>query len=255
MHVYGNQSYAQRYPGLRIIAHQKTARDIEAKLRPALAKEIEDLPPSIQQREEWFRTRVGPNSEDLTDEQVARLERSASLRRNHLGELKAMRIIPPTETFETELLLDDATHPVRLIYDGPARTEGDVVVYLPKQGVLAVGDLLEDALPWVDENTHPVAWADCLDDLAALEADSILPSHGDLHRGPAALARQRAFFCHLVDAVRERHGRGEGLEQIQAAINPEDVPKPLEEGHRGLRRWPEYVGSVVEHTYRDLNGL
>ncbi|MBT6150215.1 MAG: MBL fold metallo-hydrolase, partial [Gemmatimonadetes bacterium] len=206
------------------------------------------------QREEWISTRTGPGGEVLTDEQVARLAHSASLRQNHLSELKAMRIVPPTETFAAELLLDDVTHPVRLIYVGPAHTEGDAVVYLPKQRVLAVGDLLEDALPWVDENTHPVAWADYLDELTKLEADFILPSHGDLHRGTAALERQRAFFRYLVDAVRERYGRGETLEQIKAAIDSEDVPKPLEEGHRGLRRWPEYVGSVVEHTYRDLGG-
>lgn len=140
----------------------------------------------------------------------------------------------PNETFDRDMALPDATHPVRLFHFGPAHTEGDAVVYLERQKILAVGDLLEDALPWVDD---------------------ILPSHGGVYRNTDLLERQQRFFRYIVDAVRAGYDRGESVEALKANIHAADVPKPLEEGHRALRSgWDEYVATAIGHTYRELSG-
>jgi cyclase len=254
-HVYGNESYVQRFPGVRIIAQENTARDVELKIRPFILEEIAGFPPTIEQRKEWIRTRKGPDGEDLTDDQIRALARSARLRTAQLEELRGMELQVPTETFANEAVLPDPANPVRLLHFGPAHTEGDAVVYLPESKILAVGDLLENGLPWVDENTHPVGWADTLDELVKLDIDIILPAHGGLYHGTDLLERQRAFFRYIVDAVRAGADRDESVEAIRASVNPDDVPRPLEPGHRALQRgWNAYVGLVIEHTYRDLGG-
>jgi cyclase len=254
-HVYGNEAYVARFPEVRIIAQENTARDIDLKTRPFIQQEIAEFPATIAQRKEWIRTREGPSGEALTNAQVRRLERSARLRAAQLEELKGMELKSPTETFRTEMSLPDTSHPVRLLYFGPAHTEGDAVVYLPNQKILAVGDLLEDGLPWVDENTHVVGWADALDEMAKLDIDIVLPAHGGLFRGTDLLERQQAFFRYVVDSVRLAHDRGDSLETAQALIDAADVPKPLEPGHRALQAgWEEYVRGVIAHTYAELVG-
>jgi len=253
-HVYGNESYVERFPAVRIIAHANTARDVEAKIRPFIEKEISEFPASIEQRREWIRTKKGPGGQSLTEDQIRGLERSARLRAAQLEELRAMDLRVPTETFASEMMLPDPIHPVQLLHFGPAHTEGDAVVYLPEVKILAVGDLLENALPWVDENTHPVGWADVLDELVKLDIDVILPSHGGIYRGTDHLERQQAFFRYIVDAVRAGYERGESVEAVQAGIHANDVPLPLEPGHQALQQgWEAYVGSVIDHTYRDLS--
>ncbi len=253
-HVYGNESYTDRFPGVEIIAHENTLRDIEVKLGPLLEEEIAGLPASIRDRESWIRTRAGPDGEALSDEQIAALTRSARLRSNHLTELRELRLRLPDRTFADRLELDDARTPIWILSFGPAHTDGDALVYLPRQRILAAGDLLEEALPWVDENSHPVGWANTLDRISELEIDVILPSHGSLLPSRQLLELQRAFFRYVVDFVEAGLAEGRTLEEIQAGIDPAAVPPPLPPGSPQLGQgWAEYLRRVVERTFADAS--
>ena len=134
-HVYGNQSYEERFEEVEFVGHVNTRADMESK---------------------------GPRGVD-TDRQGT--ERAGSDRRRDRsvawerptpggvsGGAEGLRLMPPDVTFEEGLTLaDHASPPIQLLHFGPAHTRGDVVVYLPAQRILAVGDLLENGLPWVDE--------------------------------------------------------------------------------------------------------
>ena len=47
----------------------------------------------------------------------------------------------PAMTFNDSLVFDDGEHRVELIKMGPAHTSGDGIAYLPKEKILATGDL------------------------------------------------------------------------------------------------------------------
>ena len=44
--------------------------------------------------------------------------------------------------------LDCPGRTIRVLHFGRAHTRGDVIVYLPDEGIVAVGDLVEDAFPY-----------------------------------------------------------------------------------------------------------
>jgi len=253
-HVYGNETYVERWPRIEIWAQENTTRDVDARIRPFVQEELEGLQPRIEQREEWLRTGLGPQGQELTEEQIRTVEYSLRVNRRHYAELQELEVVPPNHSFATEATLPDPERPVRLMHFGPAHTEGDAVVYLPEQRILAVGDLLEDALPWVDENTHPVGWADTLDELVELDVDFILPSHGELYRDTTVLDRQRAFFRALVDRTRELHDQGASVERAQERIESSSIPAPLPEDHPAMAGFEEYLTGVIGHIYRDLGG-
>jgi len=61
---------------------------------------------------------------------------------NYSGQsLQGYRREFPAMTFNDSLVFDDGEHRVELIKMGPAHTSGDGIAYLPKEKILATGDL------------------------------------------------------------------------------------------------------------------
>ena len=56
-------------------------------------------------------------------------------------------LVPPTETFTDQLLIDDPERPVRLMFLGRANTDGDAVAWLPRQRIVISGDIVVIADP------------------------------------------------------------------------------------------------------------
>jgi len=95
--------------------------------------------------------------------------------------------------------------PVRVIYLGrPAHTAGDLVVYLPKQGVLFAGDLVSNrSVPWLlDPDMSVNGWLQSLDSLLtpAFKIETLVPGHGVLGKPQASIQ----FIYHYLLDVREK---------------------------------------------------
>jgi len=97
-----------------------------------------------------------------------------------------------------------------------AHTDGDLAIYLPAQGILHTGDVLEvDAFPFVDwwgggSLTGTIA---AIDRLLALVDDEtvIVPGHGHVV-DRAHMAQYRAMLAEVGDGVREAIARGDDVE-------------------------------------------
>ncbi len=87
-------------------------------------------------------------------------------------------IVPPTETFERELLLDDRDQPVKLMYLGKANTDGDLVAWLPKQKIVATGDIVVSPYPF-GFGSFPGDWIETLKKIKALGFTTLIPGHGE----------------------------------------------------------------------------
>lgn len=79
--------------------------------------------------------------------------------------------------FETSRVLDDSVRPVELRFLGPGNTDGDLVAWLPKQRILATGDLVVSPIPY-GFDSYGASWQSVLDKLIAFHARVIIPGHG-----------------------------------------------------------------------------
>ena len=141
-----------------------------------------------------------------------------------MEELKTLRLTAHDITFEEIITLSDgASPPIHLLHFGAAHTRGDVAVYLPAQGILAVGDLVENGLPWVDENSSPAGWARALGVISGLQADVIVPAHGPVLRDGSLLQGQRDFMQTVSDAVSEAHRADLGLDATLRRVDRLDL--------------------------------
>src|SRR5215217_9211996 len=92
-------------------------------------------------------------------------------------DFKGTYIVPPTETFERELVIDDREVPVRMLYLGRANTGGDALAWLPKQKILASGDIVVSPIPF-GFGSYPGNWVETLGKIKQLGFTTLVPGHG-----------------------------------------------------------------------------
>ena len=168
-------------------------------------------------------------------------------------QLQGVELVDPDEVYDGELTLDLGGTTVELHEFGLAHTRGDQVVFLPEQGVLFTGDLVETRLfpifPWFppdDVDVNGSKWIDVLGRLEALQPDVVVPGHGEVG-GPDLIGQVRAY----LEDVRERvsvASDGRSSEEVKAALEPEI--------RAAYPTWdaPEWIGFAVECFYAELNG-
>lgn len=84
---------------------------------------------------------------------------------------------PKISGFATERVLDDPVRPVDLRFIGNGNTDGDLIGWLPKQRIVATGDLVVSPIPY-GFDSYAASWQSALDKLIALHARTIIPGHG-----------------------------------------------------------------------------
>jgi glyoxylase-like metal-dependent hydrolase (beta-lactamase superfamily II) len=127
-------------------------------------------------------------------------------------------LVPPTETFTDQLLIDDPERPVRLMYLGRANTEGDAVAWLPRQRILMSGDIVVSPIPF-GFGSYPEDWIRVLGRLKALDFSILVPGHGE----PMT---DVVYLDHLIGALRDLRAQvgplarqGMSLEEVRTHVD------------------------------------
>ena len=84
-----------------------------------------------------------------------------------------------TLTFDHDFTVDVGNREVQVKFMGRGNTAGDAVVYLPKEKIVVAGDLVVYPIPYIYDG-YPTEWIQTLQNLAQLDADSIVPGHGPI---------------------------------------------------------------------------
>ena len=126
-----------------------------------------------------------------------------------------------TITFLDELVIDDGTQRVEMIRLGPAHSKGDSVAYLPKQRIVATGDL---CVTWGfgnnvgDPNGSYQGWLKALNRMIGWDVATVVPGHGPVS-GPDALRTQRAYLSGMLDQVQAGRRAGKTADQLATEID------------------------------------
>jgi cyclase len=228
-HTTGNAAYVEAFPGVQVVAHAETRRQI-AGYTPGWLAHYDERANTFRQRLE-----IGKNQDGkpLTDAERTDLQTAIAGVAKVSPELKALQpklaAITPSLAFEEELDVDLGGREVRLLHLGRGNTLGDVVVYLPKERIVATGDLLDHPVPYLGGG-YPVELAETLDRLSRLDADTFVPGHGDVVRGKAYLLQVlglvRLVTSRVDQKIHELNGNGgRKLDEVTKAVLASlDVP-------------------------------
>src|SRR5207237_9068999 len=110
-------------------------------------------------------------------QQKATLQRQLQNTLAYIEQVKEVKQTPPNMTFDSEMTVLRGARELRLMYLGRGHTDTDVVVFLPKERVVATGDLMESVISYMGDS-YPEEWIATLDKLKSLDCDTVLPGHG-----------------------------------------------------------------------------
>jgi glyoxylase-like metal-dependent hydrolase (beta-lactamase superfamily II) len=216
-HYQGNQAYVGAWPaGIEIISSQSARENMETRGIPRVKRALIDTPKEIAKLQSDLAA-AGPAEkakiqEDLRQDQA------------YLAELQNMQVTLPTLTFDRSLILHQKTRTVEILYLGRAHTEGDVVVYLPKEKFIATGDMLQGWVPYMGDG-YPYDWIQTLTNVERLDFDSALGGHGDLMHGKGTFELWKTYLHDLMEAAGQAYAQGatrlEARDQVTAKLLPQ----------------------------------
>ncbi len=135
----------------------------------------------------------------------------------------------PTIVFEEKLTVFMGGVEIQILHLGRGHTKGDTVVWLPAEGVLFSGDLVEfGATPYTGD-AYLRDWPVTLDRIAALQPKALVPGRGDALTRPEdiakALSGTKAFITDLYESVAAGRAAGKSLKEIYRETYDRLAPK------------------------------
>ncbi len=240
-HAQGNHAYPVAFPKqVAIVASEATRESLKQVGMQRVKDQIEAGPKQVAALEERIAKAVDAAAKAAAEAELSQLEA-------YLAEIRALELTLPDLTFDKSLILHRQDRDIVLLFLGRGHTSGDVVAYLPKQRVVATGDLLHGWMPYMGDS-YPPEWVATLDALDKLDFDHIIGGQGPV-KPKSHLRFFRDYLADLIEAVRGARGRGETLEQAKASVAAALKPK-YDAGMDG--HFDGSVGENVEKVYRDL---
>ncbi|MBL8384817.1 MAG: MBL fold metallo-hydrolase [Burkholderiales bacterium] len=124
----------------------------------------------------------------------------------------------PTLVFERQMTVYMGKLEVQLIQIGPGHTRGDTIAWLPAEGTLFSGDLVEFNAGIYTGDAQLEEWPDTLDKLRALQPKSLVPGRGPALKTPAdaikAIDFTQNFVRQLLACAKEGVAAGKDLKQV-----------------------------------------
>ena len=134
----------------------------------------------------------------------------------------------PTLVFEKQMTVYMGKLEVQLIQIGPGHTRGDTVAWLPGEGTLFSGDLVEYNAGIYTGDAQLEEWPDTLDKLRALKPKALVPGRGPALKNATdaikAIDFTQNFVRQLLACAREGVAAGKDLKQVytdtRATLDP-----------------------------------
>jgi glyoxylase-like metal-dependent hydrolase (beta-lactamase superfamily II) len=142
----------------------------------------------------------------LTADEKTEVRNALARRIPVMEELRKVKFQSATLTFEHDFTVDIGKREVQVKFLGRGNTSGDAIAYLPKEKILVAGDLVVYPIPYIYDG-YPTEWIQTMQNLAQLDADTIVPGHGPIMHDKAYVYLIRDLLKSAVDQMNASSGR------------------------------------------------
>jgi glyoxylase-like metal-dependent hydrolase (beta-lactamase superfamily II) len=220
-HWYGTEVYQRAFPGVRIVAHEKTRRMMMGPAlefnRPGLEQQLPGYIKSLEQRVAAGQAASPPPAD------LARVRESLANAQFFLQQKTSVTHVFPNLTFENALTIYLGGREIRVLHDDRAVTPGDAFLYLPAERIVVTGDLLVNPISFA-LSCYPTGWLRTLERIDALDAAILVPGHGDPLRDKVLLHATMDVFRALLQQGKDARARGLDADQARDEIFPKLAP-------------------------------
>jgi cyclase len=201
-HTMGNAAYRDAFPGLVVLAQTETRNQI-AGYNPYW---FERFPGRAERMQKMIDAGKDADSKALTPTEIQELKTAVAGIQPVWTEFKRLppRLaeLTPDVAFEREMIIDLGNREVQLKHLGRGNTRGDALAYLPKEKILITGDLLDHPVPYFFGG-YPEEQIVTLQRMSLLDAQVIVPGHGDVLHDKVYLQKEIDFISAVVTQVKK----------------------------------------------------
>jgi glyoxylase-like metal-dependent hydrolase (beta-lactamase superfamily II) len=257
-HPLGIPGILESFPQARIIATPATAEYLKTELKTGVGKPDAALDAAR-------RKTAADNVKTLTEESK-KASNPPAMRRQYALEAKwiAQRVkrqmgnyvVLPTETVADRLLLDDPVAPVEFRFIGVGNTHGDMIAWMPRQRVVATGDIVVAPTPY-GFTVSTKTWLPTLHQLEALPFTTLIPGHGKVQRDRKYLATLKWSMRDIVARAKAAAKSGKTKEQGFAAFNQKAEQVRFGARDAWTRKWLSdyWLQGMFETAYDEAKGI
>jgi glyoxylase-like metal-dependent hydrolase (beta-lactamase superfamily II) len=206
-HTDGNQVYAGKAD---IIAHEYVRQAIQTlnvlEREPYKTSQLINVPLRIDSLKKQI-------SEARDAATRAGLEQQLKVAQEGWEQLKEIKPTPPNLTYQKKKVINLGGREVQLLFLGRGHTNGDTVVFLPKEKIVCSGDLMESQIAYMGDAQFD-EWIQTLEALKKLDFQTDLPGHGAPFTDKGLIT---AFQGYLRDLIKQ------GGDLRKQGVSPEDA--------------------------------
>ena len=216
-HWYGTEAYTKRFPDVRVVAHEKTRAMMMGPAiefnRPGLERQLPQYIQSLERRVKASEAATPAPSG------LPALRQTLEEDRFFLSQKTNARHVFPNVTFDDRLTVFLGDREVQILHYDRAVTPGDAFLYLPAEKIVVTGDLLVNPISYA-LSCYPTGWLHTLEKIDALNADVLIPGHGEPLRDKKLLHATIGVFRELLRQGKDAKAKGLDPDQAREAILP-----------------------------------
>ena len=244
-HWYGTETYRQAFPGVRVVAHEKTRAMMAGPAiefnRPGLETQLPAYIASLEKRA-------------AADAKLAALVAEDKF---FLEQKRNARLQLPDVTFTDRLTIEMGDRHIEVLHFGRAVTPGDAMVYLPKEKILLLGDLIVNPVTFA-LSSFPTEWLKALERVDALDAATIVTGHGAPLRDKTLLRATMEVMRVLLREGKAAKANGQSADEAKEAIFPslrtQMVTMTGDDPQRNAAFKTQLVDWYLHRVYDELDG-
>jgi cyclase len=209
-HAHGNQVFIS---SATVIGHENTYKRLQTNVleQYTFLTSVQPVPARV----DGLKQRL---AQEKDPEQKAAIERQIKSSLDYLEQVKETKVTPPNLTLDRRMTLYRGSREIQIIYLGRGHTDTDVVVYLPKERMIATGDLMESVISYMGDS-YPDEWIGTLDRLRAIDFDTVLPGHGVVFKGKERIVAFQAYLRDLITQVNALRKQGLSAEDAAQKVD------------------------------------
>jgi glyoxylase-like metal-dependent hydrolase (beta-lactamase superfamily II) len=253
-HWLGNEAYLQAFPGVEFIASDDARRIMENVTTHYIGMGPGQLEQIRKIRQDQLASGKNRSGQPLTDGDRKRFEANLKVDAEFVAELQALHPILPTITYDHHLTLYHGGREFRIM-KFVGNTPGDTALYLPNEKILITGDLLVHPIPYTF-NSRPSQWIESLQELDRLDANLILPGHGEPQHDKQYLELVISSLEAARKQIYEAARKGMTLEEVRKAVNFDSMREKFAHGDSlRQREFQDYfTDPIVDRLFKEATG-
>lgn len=178
----------------------------------------------------------------------AQFAQRLSVLRAYQEQLKETVPTGPLVTFTDRMTIRRGDREIQIVCPGRGHSDGDAIVYLPKEKVVATGDFFEGPVTGALNFGFHDEWVANLETLKALDYETVIPGHGQPFAGKERIDHFQSFLRDLWQQARKLYD-----EKVSAADAAGRIDLTAHKAHLAAYGQPGIAEPTVTRLYAQFD--